>query len=151
MATANRTGAGFCALLLAGVSLYMLLATATGSQAYAQPAWFGYLGAGFFALVAVWCARIARRPEIYDPDRPPLIGRLADLLQAAAFIFAALAGFDWLVWRFLGRAEPPNEIQRAGLYLLAAVAGLLLLGLTRAAIRRRTRGDVVAQESPSSN
>lgn len=67
-------------------------------------------------------------PKSHDASHPSLGYRIALFVEGGAYLVAALLGLDWLIEKLLGRAGPPDEVQRAGLWILGAL-GLCLVVL----------------------
>lgn len=141
MAIASRKGALYAACLLGAMCVYFVWVGVNEPAWFRAPAWGGYIAAFFCFLFAVKAARIARHPESHDPERPSWGYRLNMVLEGGAYLLAALFGLDWLLKRAFGRAEPPDEGQRIGLWVLGALALLLVAFVVKTIRRRRQTAD----------
>ena len=72
------------------------------------------------------------------------IGRVFELVEVTAYGLAAIFALAWLVRRLQGAADPPDEVERGGLWLLAGLAVLLAIGVGRKVFRQH--GDASAAE-----
>jgi len=142
MATTSRRDAMFLACLFGGMSLYFVWVGATGTSL--RPGWppaSAYAGAALCALFTADAAYLAYRPADLNSKRVQVMDRIGWTFEAIIYGLGAIVGvaigFDWLMLRLLGRAGPPNEDQRVGLWV---IAGIVLLGAAALLGRERGRG-----------
>jgi hypothetical protein len=69
------------------------------------------------------------------------VGRLVELFEASAYGLAMIFGLIWLVRRMRGAPDPPDEGERAGLWVLAGIALLLIAWGCRTVLRQRRRAE----------
>jgi hypothetical protein len=91
-------------------------------------------------------AYLAYRPVDLNSKRERVISAVGGAFEAFVYVLGAMVGvvigLDWVVRRLLGRAGPPNEDQRFGLWVLAGLALLGALALLGRARRATPAGTV---------
>jgi hypothetical protein len=133
----NRQRITVVIVMCAAVSLYFVWVALTAPAFFQLPAWAAWFGAALFALFALRDVPKLRHPERYDFTRPTTGDRIAMFVEGGSYLIAGLMGLDWLIESLLGRAGPPGELQRAGVWIVGIVAVGLLVLLVR---RNRSAG-----------
>jgi hypothetical protein len=131
--TGNRQRITLVVMMCGAVSLYFVWVALTAPAFFQLPAWAAWFAAALFALFALRDVSKLRHPERYDFTRPTRGDRIAMVVEGGSYLVAGLMGLDWLIESLLGRAGPPDELQRAGVWIV----GIIAVGLLVMVVRRR--------------
>jgi hypothetical protein len=105
----------------------------------------------FIALVCgVLTAECVRRAVGESPDAPrsSKFEVAVGLVEGSAYIIGGMAGLTWLIRLALGRAEPPDEVERTSVAILALIgAALGIAGIVHLVRRLRRSGAEVDRRS----